>query len=106
MSTQEQLACIFCGRSTILKRIKVTTFENWSIDWKVLQVRQILPGPGRGIRTKGTNYGFPAIKEEGLSILEMMETQGYEDLVEAIRGRLIRIVRAYIEAGIIKREEI
>ncbi|MHA1262901.1 MAG: hypothetical protein ACTSSA_12555 [Candidatus Freyarchaeota archaeon] len=104
MAQQKELACIFCGRSKPLKTIDLDKFENWSIDWAVLQTREILPGPGRGKRVKGG--GFPAIKTEGLSILDMLEDEEYAEYVEAIKKRLIMIVKAYLDAGIIKKSEI
>ena len=106
MSKQEQVACIFCGRNVIRERLNLESFENWSIDWKVLQVREMLAGPGRGHKIKGEGFGFPVIPEESLSILEMIDDGGYADLVEAIKGRLLLIVKAYINAGIISKEEI
>ena len=106
MARQEQIACIFCGKSVIREKIDLAKYENWDIDWKVLQIREILPGPGRGKKVKGGSYGFPVVPEESLSILEMVESGDYDDVVEAIKGRLIKIVRAYIEARIISRDEI
>jgi len=84
----------------------LSKFDNWSIDWVVLQVREMLAGPGRGKRIKGTDYGFPAIKEEGLSIIEMLDHEEHREVVEAIKGRLVKIVRAYLAAGIIEKEEL
>lgn len=103
MATQEQLACIFCGRSILLSRISPETFENWDIDWKVLQTREILAGPGRGKTIKGRGHGFPVLEGQSLSILEMAENNVHPDIVEGIKSRLTRIVKAYIEAGIIDR---
>ena len=106
MPTQEQIACIFCGKSVIKERMNLERWSNWDISWVVRQVREILPGPGRGHKGKSRNYGFPAIKSEGLSILGMIELGEYDEYVDAIKNRLIMIVNGYIEAGIINREEI
>lgn len=103
MSYQEQLGCIFCGKATLLSKIKPETFTNWGIDWKVLQVREILPGPGRGNTTRGRGYGFPVLDEESMSIIEMIENNVHPEIVEGIKTRLTKIVKAYIEAGIIDR---
>ena len=106
MARQEQIACIFCGKSVIREKIDLEKFENWDINWNVLQVREILPGPGRGKKGKGKGYGFPVVPEESLSIIEMAENAEYKEIVEAIKRRLIKIVKAYIEARIISKEEI
>lgn len=104
--TQEQIACIFCGRSVIKDKINWDNFDNWSIDWTVRQVRQMLAGPGRKHKGKNSDTGFPAIKEQGLSIVEMKEDPNCVYMVDAIKKRLLKIVRAYIDAGIIDINEI
>lgn len=101
MPTQEQLACIFCGHSALLSRINLEKMDSWEIDWKVLQVREILPGPGRGHKGKGRIFGFPVIPSESLSIVEMAQNGSHPELLEAIKKRLTKIVRAYLAAGII-----
>lgn len=106
MARQEQIACIFCGKSTIMDRIDWDKFDNWSIEWTVRQMREVLPGPGRGKRGKNPHSGWPAIKEEGLNVLEMAKDPNYEHVVKAIKSRLLKIVKAYISAGIISKEEI
>ena len=106
MATQEQIGCIFCGRSVIRERIDLEKFDNWDIDWKVLQVREILAGPGRGHKGKSREHGFPAIDEESLSIVQMVESGDYSEVVDAIKGRLVKIVKAYIEAGIISKDDL
>ena len=104
--TQEQIACIFCGKSAITSKINWDNFDNWSIDWAVRQIRQMLAGPGRKHKGKNPNTGFPAIKEQGLSIIKMNEDPTYDNIVKAIKQRLLKIVRAYVEAGIITKEEL
>jgi len=106
MSRQEQLACIFCGRSIIRDKVDLDKYDNWDIEWKVLQVREMLPGPGRGHKGKTLSHGFPAIPEESLSIIDMKDNPEYYDIVDAIRRRLTKIVRAYIEAGIIDKADL
>ena len=106
MGRQEQVACVFCGRCVIRERLDLEKLGNWGIDWKVLQVREMLAGPGRGKKGKDRSCGFPVVPEECLSILQMSEDIEYADLVEAIKGRLIMIVKAYIEAGLISKDEI
>ena len=104
--TQEQIACIFCGKSVIKDKLDWKNFDNWSIDWTVRQVRQMLAGPGRKHRGKNPDTGFPAIKEQGLSIIEMKADPNCVHMVDAIKKRLLKIVRAYIDAGIIDINEI
>ena len=101
---QKELACIFCGRSRPLRTLKLEKLGNWDIGWVVLQVREIRAGPGRG--RKGEGGGFPAIRAEGLSILQMAEREEYREVVDAVKNRLIKIVRAYLQAGIIKESEL
>lgn len=103
---QEQIACIFCGKSVIKEKIDLSKYDNWDINWIVLQVREMLAGPGRGKKIKGKQYGFPAIPEEGLSIIQMSQIGEYEEIVEAIKHRLLKIVKAYVEHDIISKEEI
>ena len=104
MPEQEQLACIFCGRNVILNRIDLNKLDNWDISWKVLITRDILPGPGRGNRGKKLGTGFPAIDSKSLPITEMVDT--HPEVVEAIKKRLVKIVRGYVKAGIISPSEI
>lgn len=107
MARQKQLACPFCGKSTLLDRVDLDRLgDNWSIDWKVLQIRDMLAGPGRGHRGKSKDYGFPVIKEESLSIVDLAADPSYAEVVAAVKQRLITIVRAYVEAGIIRKEEL
>lgn len=106
VETQEQIACIFCGRSAIKGKINWDHFDNWDIDWTVRQIRQMLAGPGRKHKGKNRDTGFPAIEAQGLSIVEMAKDPAYDDIVKAIKGRLIKIVLAYIKAGIITKEEL
>jgi hypothetical protein len=106
MAYQEQIACVFCGKSTIKEKLNLEALERFNINWKVIQLRQKLPGPGRGKRGKNPNTGWPLVRDAGLSIVEMASDPSYRPYVEAIKDRLLIIVRAYVEAGIIKRSEL
>jgi hypothetical protein len=107
MPTQEQVGCIFCGKSALKDRLNLEKLAtNYSIDWNVLQVRTCLPGPGRGKKGKNGTTGWPLIESACKSIVELAADPEYADLVEAIKSRLIMITRAYIQAGIIKKEEL
>ena len=107
MPVQEQVGCIFCGKATLKDRLNLEKLAaNYSIDWNVLQVRDVLAGPGRGKKGKDKGTGWPIIESECRSIVELATDPAYADLVEAIRSRLIMITRAYIQAGLIKKEEL
>jgi len=106
LDRQEQVACIFCGRCVIRDKLSLDKMLSWDIAWKVLQVREVLAGPGRGKKGKDRSTGFPVVEEDSLSILQMSEDPEYAGLVEAIKGRLIMIVKAYINAGLISKDEI
>ena len=107
MPTQEQVGCIFCGKAALKDRINLEALATkYSIDWNVLQVRDVLPGPGRGKKGANKGTGWPIIESECRSIIELAADPAYADLVEAIKSRLIMITKAYIEAGIIKRKEL
>ena len=107
MPTQEQVGCIFCGKAALKDRINLEALaNNYSIDWNVLQVRACLSGPGRGKKGKNGSTGWPLIESACKSIVELVADPEYADLVEAIKTRLIMITKAYIEAGIIKKEEL
>ena len=107
MARQKQLACPFCGKNVILEKVDLDRLgSNWSIDWKVLQIREMLPGPGRGHKGKTKEHGFPVIEEESLSIVDLAADPSYSEVVAAVKKRLITIVRAYVEAGIIRKEEL
>lgn len=107
MSTQEQVGCIFCGKASLKDRLNLEALaNNYSIDWNVLQVRACLPGPGAGKKGKNASTGWPLIEAACKSIVELNADPKYANLVEALKKRLIMIVKAYIEAGIIKKEEL
>jgi len=114
MASQEYLSCIYCGRSKPVQTIRknLEGFNSFDISWKILQVREVHPGPGRGItkaklKERGQDHGgFTVIREQSLSVIDMAKDPEYSDLLEGIRSRLIMITKAYIQAGIIKKEEL
>lgn len=106
MAEQEQIACVFCGKSVLRERLNLASLKNYDVSWVVLQKRRILAGPGRGKKGKNVDSGFPAIKDAGLSIVEMAANPSYAEIVEAIKDRLLMIVRAYLKAGIIDQSEL
>jgi len=75
-------------------------------------VRTQAAGPGRGhtkaqLNEKGQEHGgFKLIQGEGLSILEMVDDPTYADLVDGIKRRLTKIIKAYIAAGVVNLEDL
>jgi len=65
-----------------------------------------LAGPGAGKKGKNASTGWPLIESACKSIVELAADPAYADLVEAIKNRLILITKAYIQAGIISKEEL
>jgi len=87
------LSCPVCGKSVYLGVVTDATFENYSIDWTILQVRKVTGGRGRG--------GFYHLPEEGLNIKEMLKSAEFEDLARKIIGRLKLIYETWKEEGLL-----
>lgn len=99
-----QLACIFCGRNRPLKggfRLGELTIP--PDQYGVITIREVGPGPGRGHKGE-RGEGLRTI--DRLNIKEALEDPQFTDIAGQVRGRLIAIVRSYIEAGVISIEEI
>ena len=104
------LRCCFCGNS---KPIHSGKYEGGVIrlgaltvdpsDYPIVQIREVLPGPGRGHKGKGQG-GFQVTGT--LSIVEVLEDSEYADLGFQVKDRLIAIVRSYMRAGIISSEDL
>ena len=94
------LACIMCGKTIVERRFDAAPFDISPIDYRVLQVRQSVGG------RKG--QGFFDMPEEGKTIVEMWNggDPREREIAEALKDRLLNVVRDYIEAGIITKEEI
>ena len=94
------LACIMCGKTVVETRFDAAPFDIPPIDYRVLQVRQSVGG------RKG--QGFFDMPEEGKTIVEMWNggDPREREIAEALKDRLLNVVRDYIEAGIITKEEI
>jgi len=105
MSTVEYLSCVFCGKTVVLSKIRPETLENFSADWEVLQVREALPGPGRGIKAKGVG-GFVIDPFRSMTIAQMLQGSDHVDLAVAVKNRLLKIVGEYLRVGAISQEEI
>lgn len=110
--TFDYLLCPFCSWTRLIHSsryeggvLKLRDFEVEPSDYPLIQIRDALPGPGRGKKIKGAG-GFKADREESMNILEMLETPEYRDLALAIKRRLIKIVRSYMAAGILSVEDL
>ena len=89
-----------CGKTVVETRFDAAPFDISPIDYRVLQVRQSVGG------RKG--QGFFDMPEEGKTIVEMWNggDPREREIAEALKDRLLNVVRDYIEAGIIAKEEI
>ena len=99
------MACVFCGKNQLLAAPLRPPFSGDidPLEYKVFQVRENRGGPGRAVREKGKG-GFQIVEAESLTIVDMVEE--HPDLVEKIKERLLKIVRAYLDVGIIREEEL
>jgi len=94
-----------CGKNTLLKRIPLTSFEKFNAEWDLLQVREALPGPGRGRKEKGVG-GFQLLPEMGMTINEMLDSPEHRDYALGVKKRLLVIVKEYMRIGVISPEEL
>jgi len=100
----EYVRCPFCAFSKVLHSEK---YEGGEFKWgelttppsefTLLEVREALPGPGRGHKIKG--FGGLQIVEE-LNMLQMLDDPQYANIAEQILYRLRIIFKDYIETGI------
>ena len=104
MSTHEYLYCVFCGRTTLLDRVPLASFERFNPQWDLLQVRVAQPGPGRGRKEKGVG-GFQVVPDMGMSIKEMLGTE-YEDYALGVKNRLLLILKEYVRIGVVSSDEL
>ena len=104
----EYVACIFCGKTQLLASLRSRDLADLKIkptEYRVLQVREANAGPGRGHKGKGVG-GFKLVESECLTLEEMLENSAYSEVAEQLKGRLVKIVKAYKKAGIIKKGEV
>lgn len=109
---QFRLQCPFCGYTTLVDKVKKDGYkalENWSIDWSVLQVRDVQGGPGRPAKDQEQRArqmsertgGFPLDMESCMSIVEMAKDPKWQSLSMMVAARIEKIYDAYREAGLI-----
>jgi len=94
------IACNFCGKTVSENKFDAAPFDIAPSEFIILQVRRQVGG------RKG--QGFFIIPEEGKNIVEMWNggDSREREIAEALKERLLNIVRDYIENGIITKEEI
>jgi len=105
MTFIEYLHCNMCGRSGPLSRVSLESFERFDPDWALVHTRQAMGSPGRGKRIKGVG-GFQIVEGSGVSIVEMIDDPEYAPYAEAVKDRVLLIVREYLRVGIIDPAEI
>lgn len=74
---------------------------------QLLQIREgggKKEGPGRGYRGSAPGSGFHLV--DGLTLPEMVERGGYEDILDGLKQQLLIVVKQSIDLGFIKRDEI
>lgn len=104
------LRCCFCGNSKPIHSRKyeggILRLGELTVDpskYPIVQIREALPGPGRGHKGKGRG-GWRTVRE--LPMGEVIEDPAFSALGIQVKERLIAIVRSYIRAGLIAVEEI
>jgi hypothetical protein len=108
MTDIEYVSCPFCFHTQPLGSRKghypPGDYEDEPSKTRVIQIRRAMPGPGKGHKTRGQSFGFPVIG--GLSMEEAAKDPTYAEVTQAIKARILQVVRSYIEAGIISAEEL
>ncbi len=108
MPEVEYLKCLFCGYTKPIRTgggvFRLKEMEIPPSEFQIIQVRDVLPGPGRGRRIKGEEHGFKVTR--GYSMAEAVENPEYRDLALSLKSRLLQIVEDYVKAGIIRKSEL
>lgn len=110
---QYRLSCAFCGYTTLIDRLEAEDYKaltSWSIDWSILQVRNIEGGPGRPAKDPEQRAyqmaqrrgGFPIDLASCKSIIEMSKDPQWKELSALVANRVKRVYETYREAGLIK----
>ena len=110
---QYRLNCCFCGYSILIDKLKADGYKaltSWSIDWSILQVRDIEGGPGRPAKDpEQRKYqmsqrkgGFPIDIESCKSIIVMSHDPQWRDLSLMVADRIKMIYDAYKKEGLIE----
>jgi hypothetical protein len=101
----DYVACIICGKTVSRNKFSFEPFSIEPLDYIILQRRE-----QRGGRSKeeGKQAGFFIIPEESKNILELWNSGDPDEkaIVEAFKNKLLTVLKAYLSAGIITREEL
>ena len=99
-----QVNCLFCGFSKVVTEdFKLKDFNILPSEYGIFTIREALAGPGRGHKIKG-HGGLRTI--ERISLSEGLRDPRFQHIAEQIRGRLIEIVKDYLENDIISIEDL
>ena len=106
----EYVKCPFCGMTKILRSTKyeggVLKFREMDTppsEYTVIQLREGMPGPGRGHKGKGRG-GFQTVGQ--ISMIDALEDEAYAEVAEGMVNRLVAIIQDYMRAGIISPEDL
>jgi len=88
-----------------LNRVPLASFERFSSDWDLLQVRESRPDLGRGRKEKGVG-GFQLVPDMGMTITEMLGSPDHMDYALGVKRRLLLIVEEYMRIGVISPDEL
>lgn len=101
--------CVFCQMNKPIRSkrypggfFEIPPFEGDPSEAEFIMLMEQSPGPGRGRREKVGGW----VKTEALSLGEALEDPEFNDLARDFKAKLINLVRAYIEHGVIIPEEI
>lgn len=105
MANLEYVACIMCGKTVIANKFNAEPFTIDPLDYIVLQIREQRGGKSK---QEGQQPGFFLLKEDSKTIRQLWESGDPQEraVAETFKDRILSIVRAYKQAGIIKREEL
>jgi len=101
----DYIACIMCGKTVILNKFRAEGFSIDPLEYYVLQHRE-----QRGGRSKkeGEQPGFFIIEGESRNIVDLWNSadSSEREIAETLKDRLLSVVKAYMRAGIIGKEEV
>jgi len=99
MVNVEYVACCMCGKTVAKNKFKAEPFKIDPLDFRLLQVREQKGGRA--------GQGFFNIPEEGKNIRDLWNGSSEEkEIAQTFKDRLLAVVKAYMSAGIISKEEI
>ena len=101
----DYVACVVCGKTVALGKFKPEVFSIDPLEYYVLQRREQRGGRSK---EKGKQPGFFIIEEESKNIMELWESEepSERQIVQTFKDRLLTLLRAYVKAGIISKEDV